>query len=121
MDGFLEASGEKYDGLTFAGKATRCEELKPPEVEPSIWDVLKAANKLRNRIAHTLDQGLIQTRMDKLRTAYLAALTPTQAEGVKELDDVHIASGAFELCGAYVVAATDTVRAGAVAQGGQKQ
>jgi hypothetical protein len=121
MNGFLEVSGEKYDGLAFAEKAKKSEELKPPEVEPSIWKVLEAANKLRNKIAHTLDQGLIQAKMDKLRTAYLAALTPTQAKGVEKLDDVRIASGAFELCGAYVVAATDAVQTAATAAQGRKQ
>lgn len=49
--------------------------------------------------------------MDELRAAFLAALTPEQAKGMKELDDVRIAGEAFSLCGAYLVAATDAVQA----------
>ena len=71
-----------------------------------------AANELRNKIAHTFDQAKIKAKMDALRAAYLAALTPTQAEEAKKLDDARIAAGAIELCGAYLVVATEAVRAG---------
>jgi hypothetical protein len=50
--------------------------------------------------------------LDALRAAYLAALTPTQAEAAKKLDDGRIAAGAMELCGAYLVVATEAARAG---------
>jgi hypothetical protein len=46
-----------------------------------------------------------------MRAAYLAALTPTQAKAAEKLDDVRIAAAAFELCGAYLVAATEAARA----------
>jgi hypothetical protein len=49
--------------------------------------------------------------MDAVRAAYLAALTPTQAKGVEKLDDARIAPNACELCGGYLVVATETVRA----------
>jgi hypothetical protein len=49
--------------------------------------------------------------MDALRAAYLAALTSTQADASKKLDDARIAAGAMELCGAYLVVATEAVRA----------
>ncbi len=52
---FLDASDKKYDDLTFCKKAKLCEELKPAEIAQSIWDVLTKANRLRNKIAHTLD------------------------------------------------------------------
>jgi len=81
-------------------------------VRPAIWKVVYAANQLRNKIAHTFDRAKIKAKMDALRTAYLAALTPTQAEAAKKLDDAKIAAGAMQLCGAYLVVATDAVRSG---------
>jgi hypothetical protein len=109
---FLEASGTKPEGLTFYEKAEASEGLNPPDVEAAIWEVVYAANELRNKIAHTFDHVKIKTKMDALRAAYLAALTPTQVEAAKMLDDGKIAAGAMELCGAYLVVATGAVRAG---------
>jgi hypothetical protein len=111
MNDFLDVSSKKHEGLTFAEKAKLCQELKPAEIEPPIWNVLDAANKLRNKIAHTLDEEEIQPKMDKLRDAYLSALTPTQRKGTEELDDVRIAASAFELCGSYLVGATVAAQA----------
>jgi hypothetical protein len=111
MDEFLDASGEQYEGLTFSEKAKLCEDQRPAEVDPPIWKVLAAANTLRNKIVHTIDQAQIQSKMDELRVAYLAALTPTQARGVEKLDDVRIAAAACELCGAFLVVATGDAQA----------
>jgi hypothetical protein len=105
MDEFLDASGKEHEDLTFAKKQELCEELRPAEIDPPIWKVMTAANSLRNKIAHTLDQAQIQAKMDELRAAYLAALTPEQAKGVEKLDDARIAANACELCGAYLVVA----------------
>ena len=106
MNEFLDASGKKRDDLRFADKANLCKELKPGEIDPPMWDVLTKGNQLRNKIAHTLDQTEIQAKMNELRAAYLAALTEKQVEAAKKLDDIRIAAAAFELCGAYLVAAT---------------
>jgi hypothetical protein len=110
MDEFLAASCKKANG-SFADKAQHCQSLKPPEIDPPIWKVLTAANQLRNKIAHTLDQAEIKTKMDEVRGAYLAALSDQQRPHSEKLDDVHIAAAAFELCGAYLVAATETAQA----------
>jgi hypothetical protein len=110
MDEFLTASGKKPKG-TFADKAQHCQNLKPPEVEAAVWTMLTKANQLRNKIAHTLDQPEIQVKMDDLRVAYLAALSDQQRPHLENLDDVRIAAGAFELCGAYLVGASEAVRA----------
>ncbi len=115
---FLDASDKKYDDLTFCKKAKLCEELKPAEIAQSIWDVLTKANRLRNKIAHTLDQAQIQSRVDELRGAYLAALTPMQAKGVEKLDDADMAADAFLLCGAYLVVATEAAQARKKARSG---
>jgi hypothetical protein len=111
IDEFLDASDKKYAGLKFAEKVKLCQELNPAEIGPPIWTIVTAANSLRNKIAHTLDQAQIQPQMDQLRAAYLAALTPRQASGVEQLDDVRIASGACELCGNFLVVATDAAQA----------
>ena len=50
------------------------------------------------------------TRGPKGRAAYLAALTPTQAKGVEQLDDTRIAASACELCGGYLVVASEAVQ-----------
>jgi hypothetical protein len=108
---FLDASGKKHAGLKFAEKAKLCQELNPAGIDPPIWTIVTAANTLRNKVAHTLDQAQIQPQMDQLRAAYLAALTPTQAKEVETLDDVSIASSACEHCGSYLVVATDAAQA----------
>jgi hypothetical protein len=110
MDEFLAASGKKAKG-SFADKAQHCQSLNPPEIDPPIWKVLTAANQLRNKIAHTLDQAEIKTKMDEVRSAYLASLSDQQRPHSETLDDAHIVAAAFELCAAYIVAATETVRA----------
>jgi hypothetical protein len=108
---FLEASGKQPDDLTFFDKVQESEGLNPTEVDAPIWKVMYAANELRNKIAHTFDQTKIKAKMEALRSAYLAALTSTQAESAKNLDDAKIAAGAMELCGAYLAVATNTARA----------
>jgi hypothetical protein len=110
MDEFLIASGKKAKG-SFADKALHCQNLMPPEVDPPVWKMLTHANQLRNKIAHTLDQAEIKLKMDELRAAYLAALSPEQRKAAENLDDAKVAAGAFELCGAYLVAATETAQA----------
>lgn len=109
MDEFLTVSGRKAKG-TFADKAQSCQDLKSPEIEPALWEVLKKANLLRNKIAHTLDQAEIQVKMHELRAAYLGALSDQQRPHSETLDDIRVAAAAFELCGAYLFGATEAVR-----------
>jgi hypothetical protein len=110
MNEFVAASGKKHEDLGFDDKAKLCKELKPQEIDPQIWEVLTKGNRLRNKIAHTLDQAEIKVKMDELRAVYLAALSEEQRRAAEKLDDVRIAATAFELCGAYLVGATDAVR-----------
>jgi hypothetical protein len=111
MNEFLDVSGEEHENLQFKDKADLCETLKPAEIEPAVWKILTAANKPRNKIAHTLDQAQIKSEMDTLRASYVGALTPAQAQGVEGLDDARIASSAFELCGGLLVVATEAAQA----------
>jgi hypothetical protein len=109
MNEFLMSSGEKADGK-FVDKIQHCENLKPQDIEPPIWKVLNTGNQLRNKIAHTLDRAEIKKKVDEMRAAYLAALTDQQRPHSEKLDDLHIVAAAFELCGAYLVAANETIR-----------
>jgi hypothetical protein len=110
MSEFLEASSLKHDDLTFKEKAKLCKGLNPEEIDPQVWNVLQAINGLRNKIAHTLDQAQIQTKMDELRAAYLASLTLKQAEAERQLDDARIAASACEHCVGYFALAIDAAR-----------
>ena len=109
MDEFLVASGQEVEG-TFAQKVQASQCLKPPEIDEPIWNVLTAANQLRNKIAHTLEQEEINKKATEVRAAYLAALSEKQRTHSKNVSDVDIAASAFQLCAAYFVAATDTAR-----------
>jgi hypothetical protein len=106
---FLAVAGRSKRG-TFQGKVDKCQLLNPPEIDAQIWQVLKAANELRNKIAHTFDQTKIYAKLAELRKAYHAALTPEQAKHAESLDDTKTAAGAFELCGAYIAAASDAAK-----------
>jgi hypothetical protein len=40
-----------------------------------------------DKIAHTLDQAEIKVKLDEIRAAYLAALSPEQKKAAETLDD----------------------------------
>jgi len=48
--------------------------------------------------------------MASFRNAYVAALTPEQAKGCENLNDIQIVVLAFGLCGSYLVAAAERVK-----------
>jgi len=109
MGAFLEAHGKKSDNLTFADKIKACKARNAPEIEKPIWDLLKECNRLRNTIAHKLDEKAIKAQMDVVRAAYIAAVTEFQARFIKDLDDVRMAMGALQLCGSYIVVANEAI------------
>lgn len=114
MSEFLEASGEDDpEDLSFFEKIEACEEHNPEEIEAAMWQVFYKANELRNKIAHTFDEAKVKQKLDALRAAYVASLnTPAQKEAAKKLTDAQLAASAIQLCGAYIVVATDRVKAG---------
>ncbi len=63
MGEFLEAHSKKSDNLTFADKIKACKARNAPEIEKPIWDLLKEANRLRNTIAHKMDEKEIKAQM----------------------------------------------------------
>jgi hypothetical protein len=112
MSEFLVASGTDPEELTFFKKIEACEGLKPQEVEAPVWKVFYAANELRNKMAHTYDEKKVKEKLDALRTKYVDALnTPAQKEAAKKLTDSQLAAGTMQFCGAYIVVATDRVKA----------
>jgi hypothetical protein len=113
MSDFLDACGENPEDLSFYQKIEACEEHSPEEVEAATWRVFYAANELRNKIAHTFDEAKVKQKLAALRTAYIAVQnSPAQVEAAKKLTDAQLAAGAMELCGAYLVVATERVKAG---------
>jgi hypothetical protein len=87
-----------------------CKSQNAAKIDAPMWAVLGAVNKLRNKIAHTFDQAQIKSRMGDLRTAYLAAISPTQAKDSEKLPDTSIVVAACGLCAAYLVVATDAAQ-----------
>ena len=110
LNGLLSAAGRRWKNRQFAGKLDVAKEINPPEIEPPVWDMLDAGNKLRNAVAHGHKESRIAARMTDFRKAYLAALTLFQAKHAEGLDDAKIASLAFGHCGAYLVVAADAVK-----------
>jgi hypothetical protein len=107
MGELLEAHGKKSDDLTFADKIKACKARNAPEIEKPIWDLLKEANKLRNTIAHKMDEKEIKAQMDVVRAAYYAALSKEQADAAKTMTDPQIAMSALIPCGSYIVVAAE--------------
>lgn len=106
LNDFLAAS-KRSRKHSFAGKIDIAERLEPKEIDGPVWQLLRDCNKLRNQIAHQFDESKAHACIAAVRKSYQAALTPRQAEAVKELNDIQMVSCSFELCAAYVVAATD--------------
>ena len=112
MSEFLDASGENPEDMSSFDKIEACEEQNPQEIEPAVWEVFYAANQLRNKIAHTFDEAKVKQKLDALRAAYIAALNnPVQVEAAKKLTDAQLAAEAMAFCGAYLVVATERVKA----------
>lgn len=109
LNELLAASSKKWKGRKFAGKMEIAKKLNLPELEPAMWEVLDKGNKLRNQIAHSPDQGKIAAKLTALRRAYLAALTPEQAKGSENLNDMQLVVLAFGHVGSHLVVAAGRV------------
>jgi hypothetical protein len=73
MNDYIVASGVKRKWLlnkTFSKKMKKCKLLSKDERNDPLWDVLVAANQLRNAIAHTLSIGEISDKMARLKEKY---------------------------------------------------
>jgi len=108
LNQLLAAAGRKWKGKKFSGKFDIAKkEIKPPEVEPVIWDLIDAGNQLRNAVAHGHAESKIAAKMAKLGEAYLAALTPFQRQHAQGLTETQMVVSAFGLGGAFIIAAAE--------------
>ena len=107
LNELLSALSKPWKKKRCAGKIDIAKKLNLTEIEPPIWQVLEAGNRLRNQIAHSPDEGKIAAKMAAFRKAYIAALTPEQAKACENLDDIRIVVLAFGLCGGYLVVAAN--------------
>ena len=87
---------------TFSQKMRRCKLLAKEQRNDPLWDVLDAANQLRNAIAHTLSTEKIADKMAQLKEKYLASLTAEQAAGLKDQQDDIIALSACADCAGFI-------------------
>lgn len=107
LNGLLSAAGRRWKGKMFNGKFDIAKQINPPEIEGPIWTLMDSGNKLRNAVAHGHEESKITMRMTEFRKAWLASMSPEQAEGVKDLDDIRMVISAFADCGGYLVVAAE--------------
>jgi hypothetical protein len=112
LNELLAASSKPWKGKMCGGKIDIAKGLKLPEMTEPIWKVLETGNRLRNAIAHGKPESVIADRMAKFRKAYLAALSPEQAKGSADLDDIRLVILAFGFVGAFLVVSAERVREG---------
>ncbi|MCW5694851.1 MAG: hypothetical protein KIT48_21040 [Pseudolabrys sp.] len=115
LDSFLASSLSNADHirgikLTFNHKAQLCRALSFDQERDGLWDVVRAANRLRNQVAHDLNIEKIQTKMDELRKVYLGTLTPKQAKGLEEESDPSIVESACVLCAGFFATIEDDAK-----------
>jgi hypothetical protein len=106
MNDYIVDSGVKRKWLrkkSFSDKMQKCKMLAKEEGKNPLWDVLEAANQLRNTIAHTLSMDRIAEKMAQLEENYLASLTEKQAAGLKDQPDDFIAQSACVTCAGFIV------------------
>jgi hypothetical protein len=57
-----------------------------PEIEPSIWAVFEAGNRLRNQIAHSPDDGKIAAKMATLRKSISRRAYARASKSIRKLE-----------------------------------
>jgi hypothetical protein len=86
--------------------------LAKGEDKDPLWDVLGAANNLRNTIAHTLEIVKIKEKMAILKDKYFACLTQRQIDGLKDRPDDYIAMSACSTCAGFIATLESRARSG---------
>lgn len=104
MEDYLLASGLKKRWLNkrFSDKMKKCKTLSKEEAKDPLWDVLQAANDLRNTVAHTLEIEKIKVKMAELKDKYFACLTEKQVDGLREQPDDYVAMSACSTCAGFI-------------------
>jgi hypothetical protein len=112
---FLLAGGVKREWIRdaqFFDKMEKAKKIARSKGSDPMWDVLAAANRLRNTIAHSLDMEKIEEKMKQLKEVYLASLTPEQAAGLKDEPDDYIAMSACVDFAGLIIAITEDLKSG---------
>jgi hypothetical protein len=112
MNDYMTASGLKKRWIKkrFADKMKKCKLLAKSEGNDPLWDVLEAANCLRNKIAHTPDITAINEKMAVLKEKYFSQLTENQVSGLKDRPDDYIAMSAFSTCAGFIATLESRVK-----------
>ncbi len=114
MVDYILASDVKRKWLrkkTFSDKMQRCKLLANDQGDDTLWDVLDAANQLRNTIAHSLSIEKIAENMKQLKERYFAFPMEEQAAGLADQPDDYIAMSACSTCAGFIATLEDRARA----------
>jgi hypothetical protein len=104
MNEYLTASGlkKRWVRKPFSAKMKKCKNLAKGEETDPLWDVLEAANNLRNTVAHSLEITAIQEKMAVLKEKYFSSLTERQVDGIKNEAEEFIAMSACATCAGFI-------------------
>jgi uncharacterized protein YutE (UPF0331/DUF86 family) len=105
MVDYILATGVKRKWLrnkTFADKIKKCKLLAKDEGDAELWNILDAANQLRNTIAHSLSAEKISEKTKELKQRYFDFLTEEQAAGLAGQPDDFIAMSACSTCSGFI-------------------
>lgn len=91
----------------FKSRARRCMKyIKAPEAAET-WDVLWAADSLRNELSHERDMNKINAKMAKLRKLYLKTLSEGNKRGIDAVADETLAHQACFSVAGFLYAQAD--------------
>lgn len=107
LNDLLKAGSMRWKRRTFAGKIDKAEKLFCPELDAGFWATIKAANQLRNAVAHDHKEGTITQRTADLKKALLAWASPQQRPGIEGMTEPQMITTAFNQCSSYLVVAAD--------------
>ena len=79
--------GLEIDGMKFHPKGQLAVALSLKEDKDPIWNVFWALNQLRNKIAHNVEQKIVDEKVNYLRKAYVASSDPSQRAEAEKLKD----------------------------------
>ena len=109
MISFLEAHAKDPKHFFFTSqKIKECARIDPPEVGQIMWNLLSLCSRVRNELAHSLDDEQIKLRMDAVRTAYIDATeNERQKQSIREMTNSQTVTSALYHCGSLVIIATN--------------
>lgn len=107
LNDLLKAANRRWKRRFFSGKIDIAEKLFCPELDAGFWKTIKAANDLRNAVAHGHNEGTVAQRIADLKKALLAWVSPQQRADIEKMTEPQMISTAFNLCSSYLVVAAD--------------